>query len=239
VHEPEPPSGSSRSHRAGAEAGQWHQERRHFFTLTSFVTRRKILDSFSLSISWRKSHQQPSASFGYARKLSRSVSDKQQTLPEQKWVKKYRPISRFGGRKAEIAIELPSQFKTRFINTCARSGCRRIRSRPLANGKLLLLEFKLDHAAWDERRRELNVVYESNLNGERKRACEIMQFDTSGRQIGGEALYGAIVWTGSEVTRLPTIVKRRDMRRSIFGPGTSSRQRSASVTSAFRSQECH
>jgi hypothetical protein len=39
------------------------------------------------------------------------------------------------------------------------------------------LEFKLDHATWDERRHELTVVYEANLNGERKRACEIMQFD--------------------------------------------------------------
>jgi len=55
------------------------------------------------------------------------------------------------------------------------------------------LEFKLDHAAWDEKRRELNVVYEANLNGERKRACEIMQFDISGRQVRGEALYGAII----------------------------------------------
>lgn len=55
------------------------------------------------------------------------------------------------------------------------------------------LEFKLDHASWDERRRELNVVYEATLNGERKRACELMQFDASGRQIGGEALYGAII----------------------------------------------
>jgi steroid delta-isomerase len=55
------------------------------------------------------------------------------------------------------------------------------------------LEFKLDHAVWDERRRELSVVYEANLNGERNRACEIMQFDTSGRQIRGEALYGAII----------------------------------------------
>jgi len=55
------------------------------------------------------------------------------------------------------------------------------------------LEFKLDHAAWDEKRRELNVVYEANLYGERKRACEIMQFDTSGRQIRGEALYGAMI----------------------------------------------
>ena len=62
-----------------------------------------------------------------------------------------------------------------------------------ALGRISLLEFKLDHATWDEKRRELNVVYESNLNGERKRACEIMQFDESGRQIRGEALYGAIL----------------------------------------------
>jgi steroid delta-isomerase len=62
-----------------------------------------------------------------------------------------------------------------------------------ALARISSLEFKLDHAAWDETRRELNVVYEANLNGERKRACEIMQFDTSGRQIRGEALYGAII----------------------------------------------
>jgi hypothetical protein len=55
-----------------------------------------------------------------------------------------------------------------------------------ALARISSLEFKLDHAAWDERRRELNVVYEANLNAERKRACEIMQFDASGRQIAGE-----------------------------------------------------
>jgi hypothetical protein len=59
--------------------------------------------------------------------------------------------------------------------------------------RISILEFKLDHASWDERRRELNVVYDANLNGERKRACEIMQFDVAGRQIRGEALYGAII----------------------------------------------
>jgi SnoaL-like protein len=62
-----------------------------------------------------------------------------------------------------------------------------------ALARISALEFKLDHAAWDERRRELNVVYEANLNGQRKRACEIMQFDASGRQISGEALYGAVL----------------------------------------------
>jgi steroid delta-isomerase len=62
-----------------------------------------------------------------------------------------------------------------------------------ALARISALEFKLDHAAWDERRLELNVIYEANLNGERKRACEIMQFDTAGRQVRGEALYGAII----------------------------------------------
>ncbi|HEV2713929.1 MAG TPA: nuclear transport factor 2 family protein [Terriglobales bacterium] len=63
----------------------------------------------------------------------------------------------------------------------------------IALARISSLEFNLDHAAWDEKRRELNVVYEANLNGERKRACEIMQFDLSGRQIRGEALYGALL----------------------------------------------
>jgi hypothetical protein len=62
-----------------------------------------------------------------------------------------------------------------------------------ALARISTLEFKLDHATWDERRLELNVVYEANPNGERKRACEIMQFDPTGRQVRGEALYGAIV----------------------------------------------
>jgi hypothetical protein len=62
-----------------------------------------------------------------------------------------------------------------------------------ALARIATLEFRLDHAAWDERRRELIVVYEANLDGERKRACEIMLFDATGRQVGGEALYGAVV----------------------------------------------
>jgi hypothetical protein len=62
-----------------------------------------------------------------------------------------------------------------------------------ALARVRTLEFALDHAAWDERRRELNVVYEANLNGERKRACEIMRFDAEGRQVSGEALYGAVI----------------------------------------------
>lgn len=59
--------------------------------------------------------------------------------------------------------------------------------------RITTLKFKLDHATWDERRRELNVVYEATLDDEHRRACEIMLFDGSGRQIRGEALYGATI----------------------------------------------
>ena len=62
-----------------------------------------------------------------------------------------------------------------------------------ALARIPALEFKLDHAIWDERRRELVVIYEANLNGERKRACEIMQFGPTGQQTRGEALYGAVM----------------------------------------------
>src|SRR5262249_48003124 len=57
--------------------------------------------------------------------------------------------------------------------------------------KITTIEFTLDHASWDARRRELSVVYEANLNGDRKRACEIMRFDEAGQLVRGEALYGA------------------------------------------------
>jgi len=62
-----------------------------------------------------------------------------------------------------------------------------------ALARITTLEFRLDHAAWDEQRRELVVVCEANLNGEKKRACEIMRFDAAGRQVSGEAMYGAVV----------------------------------------------
>src|SRR4051812_25585931 len=62
-----------------------------------------------------------------------------------------------------------------------------------ALGRIERLVFTLDHASWDERRRELTVLCEADLNGERKRACEIMTFDPAGRQIRGEALYGAVL----------------------------------------------
>lgn len=57
--------------------------------------------------------------------------------------------------------------------------------------QLSTLEFALDYASWDAERRELNVVYLSDLNGVRRRSCEIMTFNADGCQVRGEAMYGA------------------------------------------------
>ena len=62
-----------------------------------------------------------------------------------------------------------------------------------ASAKLHTLEFKLERIAWDDESRELVVFYEANLNGTKARACEAMSFDDRGRQVSGEALYGAVV----------------------------------------------
>lgn len=51
--------------------------------------------------------------------------------------------------------------------------------------------FTLDHVACDPDRREMIVVYVAELNGRPTRAVELMRFDQAGRQIYGEALYGA------------------------------------------------
>ncbi|MGH1572438.1 nuclear transport factor 2 family protein [Methylobacterium sp. P31] len=53
------------------------------------------------------------------------------------------------------------------------------------------LHFTLDHATWDATQRELTVIYIAERAGRRQRACEIMTFDAAGRQIRGEAFYGA------------------------------------------------
>jgi ketosteroid isomerase-like protein len=53
--------------------------------------------------------------------------------------------------------------------------------------------FTLDYALWDADRQELCVVYIADLDGRRKRACELMRFDASDRQVAGEALYGVDV----------------------------------------------
>jgi hypothetical protein len=63
----------------------------------------------------------------------------------------------------------------------------------LASEKIEKIEFKLDHIVWDSESNELAIFYEANLNGDCRRACELMKSDSSGRQIAGEAMYGAAV----------------------------------------------
>jgi ketosteroid isomerase-like protein len=61
----------------------------------------------------------------------------------------------------------------------------------LAAKKIEKIEFTLDHVVWDADSNELVIFYEANLNGIRSRACEVMKFDSTGRQMSGEAMYGA------------------------------------------------
>jgi ketosteroid isomerase-like protein len=51
--------------------------------------------------------------------------------------------------------------------------------------------FRLDHVVADPKQGAMVVVYDRLLDGKSIRACEIMRFDESGRQVWGEALYGA------------------------------------------------
>lgn len=60
-----------------------------------------------------------------------------------------------------------------------------------ASRKIQKLQFKLDHVVWDPVSNELVIFYEAHLNGVSSRACELMKFDRSGKQLSGEALYGA------------------------------------------------
>lgn len=53
------------------------------------------------------------------------------------------------------------------------------------------LEFVLDRVICDPERREMVVIYDRIAEGTRTRGCEIMRFDQTGRQIAGEALFGA------------------------------------------------
>jgi ketosteroid isomerase-like protein len=63
----------------------------------------------------------------------------------------------------------------------------------LAAIKIEKIEFTLDHIVWDSASNELVIFYEANLNGVCSRACETMKFDSFGKQVSGEAMYGASI----------------------------------------------
>jgi ketosteroid isomerase-like protein len=83
---------------------------------------------------------------------------------------------------------------------------REVTGRPLVVGKAALedywrralarigtMVFRLDHVVADPGNREMVVVYDRLIDGKSIRACEIMRFDSGGKQIWGEALYGAAI----------------------------------------------
>jgi hypothetical protein len=57
--------------------------------------------------------------------------------------------------------------------------------------RIASIRFELDHAAWDDRNRELCIVYVAELDGTRARAIERLRFSERGRVLDGEGFYGA------------------------------------------------
>jgi hypothetical protein len=55
------------------------------------------------------------------------------------------------------------------------------------------MHFTLDRVLWDPERRELGILFIREVDGERRRACELLQFDNAGLVVRGEALHGAAI----------------------------------------------
>jgi hypothetical protein len=52
------------------------------------------------------------------------------------------------------------------------------------------LVFTLDRVVWDAARRELAIVYTSEINGNRRRVSENLRFDNAGLVIAAEVFHG-------------------------------------------------
>jgi hypothetical protein len=52
------------------------------------------------------------------------------------------------------------------------------------------LHFAVDRVIWDPSSRELSIVYDREVNGQRDRASEILRFDAGGLVTHGEVHYG-------------------------------------------------
>jgi hypothetical protein len=48
----------------------------------------------------------------------------------------------------------------------------------------------LDHVLWDSARRELAIIYTSDIDGRSKRVSENLTFDEDGRVIAAEVFHG-------------------------------------------------
>ncbi|NNE48370.1 MAG: nuclear transport factor 2 family protein [Rhodothermales bacterium] len=55
------------------------------------------------------------------------------------------------------------------------------------------IEFQLDRILEDADGKRIVIVYTSDIDGRRKRACEFMQFDEEGKVVAAEAMHGCVL----------------------------------------------
>ena|SRR5688500_14159102 len=61
-----------------------------------------------------------------------------------------------------------------------------------ALAKIHALRFTVDRVVWDQIRRELAIVYLSEINGTAKKVSENLSFDTLDRVIAAEVFHGVV-----------------------------------------------
>jgi hypothetical protein len=59
-----------------------------------------------------------------------------------------------------------------------------------ALGRIGALRFLVDRVLWDPERRELAIIYTSQIDGTTKRVSENFTFDSSGRVVSAEVFHG-------------------------------------------------
>ncbi|MGI8857510.1 MAG: nuclear transport factor 2 family protein [Thermomicrobiales bacterium] len=92
----------------------------------------------------------------------------------------YTDAVRFRSPRAAGLLGTPTIEGKEALASYWRAGLERITS----------LHFALDHVVWDGEGAELLIVYIADINDRPMRACETFRFDTTGRVVDGEALYG-------------------------------------------------
>ena len=88
----------------------------------------------------------------------------------------------FSSPRAMEGLGVPTIHGKRAMREYWRAGLPRIQN----------LRFTLVRTMWDEHRLELAIIYDREVNGQRGRAAEIMQFDRQGRVVRGEVFHGVI-----------------------------------------------
>ena len=53
------------------------------------------------------------------------------------------------------------------------------------------LHFELERIIWDPELKDLAIVYVAEIDGQRKRGCELVTFDDAGQVMRGESCFGA------------------------------------------------